>query len=203
MVDFYTGLESGSLHLIGLFHGLNPVWQSIVVTGLATICLWLIPNFSRFIGLRVGEGSARLQPMRAVTYGLAHADVSHFIGNASWLLATGGRVVGALGASGYLMLYAAGLVGTGLIAPFIDRGREARQVVGASCGVCAVIAAAAVLRGPAPLMSVHGVNVTPLGLVYACIGLSVVRHLATRDRVYHLGHAIGFVIGLCLVDWMH
>jgi len=202
MGDIYTALESGPLHLISLFQVLNPVWQSIVVTGLATICFWLIPNFTRFIGLDVGQGSARLQPMRVITYGLAHADVGHFFGNASWLLATGSKVVGALGANGYLMLYAAGMIGTGLIAPFIDRGREARKVVGASCGVCSVIAAAAALKGPAPLLSVHGVNVTPLGQVYACIGLSVVRHVATRDRVYHLGHAIGFVIGLCVVDWM-
>ncbi|MCX6108096.1 MAG: rhomboid family intramembrane serine protease [Proteobacteria bacterium] len=100
-------------------------------------------------------------------------------------------------------LYAAGMIGTGLIAPFIDRSREARKVVGASCGVCSVIAAAAVLKGPAPLLSVHGVNVmTPLELVYACIALSVVRHVVTRNRVYHLGHAIGFVIGLCVVDWI-
>ena len=94
------------------------------------------------------------------------------------------------------------MLGTGLVAPMIDRARERRNVVGASCGVSAIYCSAAAVANPQPFFTISDIAITPLRVLYAWITFSVLMHIATREGFYHLVNTIGFLIGLGMVGWM-
>ena len=80
-----------------------------------------------------------------------------------------------------------------------DRARKGRNVVEASCGVSAIDSAAATVANPHQFFTIADIAITPLRVLYAWNAFSLLMHIATRDGGYHLGHTIGFVIGLGMV----
>ena len=199
MDHLISALEATLTHAFRAFSSLSPVWQTIIVTGVFTVGFWLRPSLQDRACLLLGQGSPRFQSHRALTYGFAHLNLSHFLGNAFSLLLVGPHLIAAAGTQAYLQVYAAGLVGCGLIAPLIDHRREKTEAVGASAAVFAVGAAACLLRGNAPVWAREGFSLSGYQVLFGAIGISVMGHLVKRDQTYHLGHLIGAAMGVAAI----
>lgn len=187
----------------------TPQWSPVIAIIVLNIIVFLVqamsPRFpmERFALSRDGLAHGHLWQL--LTFQFLHAGLPHLIINLFGLYVFGRPVEERLGKAAFLKLYLTsgilgGIMQTALL--FAAPSTMDRSVVGASAGVCGLVAAFAMLDPNATLLLFFVLPVRAKYLLIGSIAISVVFLVTGSDPgVAHAAHLGGFIGGMAYVRW--
>jgi membrane associated rhomboid family serine protease len=205
MLDDRSYMRQGSLR------GRWPITYWLIAINLGVFALQEIGWFYFGISARAlalsADGLRHGYVWQLITFQFLHAGFGHILGNVIGLFFLGRMVEERLGSRGLLKVYLLSGVAGGLLQSVLSAlwPEHFRSVVGASAGVCGLLAAAAALDPNQPILAYL---VLPIRIKYLLMFTAVVSIFyvfvpvrGEQGGVAHAAHLGGIIGGLAYMRW--
>jgi membrane associated rhomboid family serine protease len=177
--------------------------QLCVVITVSSAIGWFSSKWYGLFVLSTRPSDLLLRPMSVLTYGFLHIGPWHLIGNLVGIYLMSFELSHIMPKQHVMAILALGTIGPAVLAPVVRLGnKHFDQIVGASCGLFALLGAMAAAAPDGRLM-LFFVDVARLEEGFmALLGVSVLCiALKIWPKIWHFGHLVGGIIGFAMIKY--
>jgi membrane associated rhomboid family serine protease len=172
----------------------------VLITSISTVVAWRRPALFDALMFDMAQVWRGMQWYRLFSSGLIHADWMHLLFNMVSLFFFGASIEKSLGGAALVLIYTVGIVVGSITALLRHRRSLSYRALGASGGVCAVIASSALLF-PDSMVSFMLLPIPMPAWIASCLFIvaSVINAKRNNDGIGHDAHLGGTFAGIIVI----